>query len=72
MQSKGPTQLLLFFCDLQGTALCFSTQRNSKAAAFQIWLPGLQRLTGTAGCSAGAAALPSQPQMEPDAGNMLH
>lgn len=72
MQSKGPTHLLLLFCDVQETALCFSTQRNSKAAASQIWLAGLQRLTGTASCSARVAALSLQLQTEPGASNMLH
>ena len=72
MQLKGPTRLLSFSYDLQVTALYFSTQRrNSKPPASQIWLPGLQRAAGTAGCSARAAALLSQPQREPDAGNML-
>lgn len=72
MQSKGATRLLLFFYDLQISALYFSTQRrNSKPAASQIWLPELERITGTAGCSVRAAVLPSQPQREPDAGGML-
>lgn len=72
MQSKGATHLLLLFYNLQLPALYFSTQmRNSKAAASQIWLPELQRLTGTAGCSARAAVLPLQPQREPDAGSVL-
>lgn len=72
MQPKGATHLLLLFYDLQMPALYFSTQmKNSKPAASQIWLPELQRLTGTAGCSARAAALPLQPQREPDAGSML-
>lgn len=72
MQLQGPTHLLSFFYDLQATARYFSTRRrNAKLAASHIWLPGLQRLTGAAGCSARAAALPSRPQRERDAGNML-
>lgn len=72
MQLKGPVHLHSFFYDLQGTALYFSTQRrNSKSAASQICLPGLWRVTGTAGCSARAAVLTSQPRRDPDAGNVL-
>lgn len=72
MQLKGPTHLLSFFYDLQVTALNFSFKlKNTKPAAFQIWLAELQTVTGTAGCSARAAALTSQPQREPDAGNVL-
>lgn len=70
-QRGQPTYSPPFFCHLQGAALYFSTRRrNPKPAASQIRLPGPQRAARTAGCSAGAAALPSRLQREPDAGNV--
>lgn len=68
--ANPPTLILLW--SARNCFVFFNQKRSLKAAASHIWLLGLQRLTGTAGCGAGAAALPSQPQREPNAGSMLH
>lgn len=64
-----PTLILLWSAN--ACSVFFNSDEKFKACCLPVWLPELQRLAGTAGCSARAAVLPLQPQREPDAGSML-